>query len=568
MGCIKRGKYYYFRKKINGIDIRISLKTSIKYKAFFISYYMEMQYNTNKKRFLGLDNSDLISAMLQKFYDEVSQDDSALAELRREEIAVDGYGGHSHYAIDIALSKLMPLIMSNDKFAVAKEAEKILKRSNINLAHLTLLDETERNFFNYGLLKKELLALENDKRHTTNAVLPNTDINKFDTTSTMLEQVDDKQKVMTYSMVRDEYLKKKYNSNQQEKTISSYISDSNNFITFLGDKPVTEYTNDDLIEFRDMLLKCPSKYYEKNEFKGLGIKEIIEKNNQLENPHKVLSKVRVKTLLQKTKAVFRHAFSKKYIHYPIHDDIPLEDYSQKNKTEELIKKEDIAYKDEELNNIFNKMSHYSDKIKFTALMNKNPERIYAVLISLFTGMRLKETCQLFLENIKEEHGVYYFYIATLDENIQSLKNMNAYRRIPIPKILLKDLMFEQYLEKRFKNKDKDNKFLFNHLSTIKHITKPVADNFWNPKNKAFTNKEHKTFHNLRATINTKLLRLPNIEKDMVYEILGHEKTNVVNDTHYFEDYELEAKEELLNRVVFDIDFRLIQNNLKYYYNTK
>lgn len=604
MGCIKRGKYYYFRKRINGFDIRISLKTSIKYKAFFISYYIEMQYNSNKKRFLGLENSSLITSMLQKFYEEASKDDSDIAELRREAIAVDGYAGHSHYAIDKEINKILPLTQSNDKDAVANQANKILKRSNINDTHLELLNERERDFFNYGLLKKEILALEKDKEYTTKATLPNVDINKFNTSSTLLDYTNDIQKqnflnqlvdeygeeaskellsqlknasieenkpnecTMLYSEVRDEYVKKKYNSNQQKKTVSSYVSGSNYLIKFLGNRPISKYTNDDLIEFRDMLLQCPSKYYKKDEFEGLSIKEVIKKNKELKEPYEVLSHGRIKTLLQNTKAVFRHAFTKKYIHHPIYDDIPLEDHSIKNDTELLEKQEDKAYNDEELNNIFNKMPEYHDKVKFIKLMNKNPERIYAVLISLFTGMRLKETCQLFLDNIKKEHGIYYFYIASFDKNVQTLKNMNAFRRVPIPKFLLEDMMFEKYLKLRLLDKDKKNRLLFKHLNGIKHITKPVAEQFWNKKSKKFIEKKHKTFHNLRATINTKLLRLSNVEKDMVFEILGHEKTNVVNSTHYFEDFELEAKKELLNRVIFDIDFRVLQNNLTYYYNLK
>lgn len=74
-----------------------------------------------------------------------------------------------------------------------------------------------------------------------------------------------------------------------------------------------------------------------------------------------------------------------------------------------------------------------DKNNFNKIGNNHPRgiRFWIPLISLFTGMRLRECCQLFSDDIGIKNGVPVIYIRKDDMGMKKLKNSQCERTVPI-----------------------------------------------------------------------------------------------------------------------------------------
>ena len=65
-------------------------------------------------------------------------------------------------------------------------------------------------------------------------------------------------------------------------------------------------------------------------------------------------------------------------------------------------------------------------------------------MALFTGARIDEICQLHLDDIRKEGGVWVFDINQKEE--KKLKNPGSARLVPIHPFLLNDLKILDYVE--------------------------------------------------------------------------------------------------------------------------
>lgn len=69
-------------------------------------------------------------------------------------------------------------------------------------------------------------------------------------------------------------------------------------------------------------------------------------------------------------------------------------------------------------------------------------------VALYTGMRLREIIQLYVSDVRQEHGVFYFDINEDDKN-KSLKNHASRRKVPVhPKLI--SLGFLDYVKETHK----------------------------------------------------------------------------------------------------------------------
>jgi integrase len=76
-----------------------------------------------------------------------------------------------------------------------------------------------------------------------------------------------------------------------------------------------------------------------------------------------------------------------------------------------------------------------EPVAFAQWSAKYPHRFFAPLIGLFTGARITEVCQLYVDDIATEHGVPGFHIRKSKPG-QKLKNKSSLRFIPIAQPLL------------------------------------------------------------------------------------------------------------------------------------
>ena len=177
----------------------------------------------------------------------------------------------------------------------------------------------------------------------------------------------------------------------------------------------------------------------------------------------------------------------------------------------------------------------------TNIGNKKHAYYWIPLISLFTGMRLNETCSLYIDNVREISGNHRekrwcFDILEEPERPQKkLKNLASRRIVPIHDSLL-ELGLIEFIEllktKRFPNNTWKEKRLFEELPYSEGIFSRNVSRWWNsrflPKLGLKTTK--KTFHSLRHTVSDHL-KQKGIEPHFINELLGHSSGNIDLDRY-------------------------------------
>ena len=144
-----------------------------------------------------------------------------------------------------------------------------------------------------------------------------------------------------------------------------------------------------------------------------------------------------------------------------------------------------------------------------------PERYFVPLIGMYSGARLNEICQLYVEDVKRFEGVWCFDIN--DERDKRLKTLSSRRLVPIhPR--LAELGFLEYVEQlrghgavRLWENLPAGRDGYGHLFSKwyqRHNRKHVTDD---PK---------KCFHSFRHLV-ADTLKQHCVESSVVSELLGH-----------------------------------------------
>jgi integrase len=145
---------------------------------------------------------------------------------------------------------------------------------------------------------------------------------------------------------------------------------------------------------------------------------------------------------------------------------------------------------------------------------------YVALISLYSGLRTSEVCQLKTGRIKKVDGIYAFEINDVDENTK-LKTLNAYRTIPIHSNLIKFGLLEYVNERQRLGKT----MLFDDLPSgdYKDWSKPIGSRFYRIfKKLKFEDNKKPTLYGLRHTFIDELQQ-QEVAEHIVAELSGHSK---------------------------------------------
>lgn len=230
---------------------------------------------------------------------------------------------------------------------------------------------------------------------------------------------------------------------REKKTILDSRHTLRLFAGIVGDKSVAALTSDDCRLFFDEVRFWPRNASKIPGNKDLSVKDIIRKAKAagVEPPAgHTLSKHR-----QRLSAFFNFLIE--------NDKVQRNPLKGIAKASSFDTDEDTgrAFTQAELDAIF-------EPIAFAAWSAKYPHRFWAPLIGLFTGARVTEVSQLYVDDIAVEHGVPGFHIRKGKPG-QKLKNKGSLRFIPIAQPLL-DAGFLDFVEDMRKaNHDR----LFPHL---------------------------------------------------------------------------------------------------------
>ena len=157
-----------------------------------------------------------------------------------------------------------------------------------------------------------------------------------------------------------------------------------------------------------------------------------------------------------------------------------------------------------------------------------PERFWIPMIAMFSGMRLDEICQMYVDDVQQVDTVWCFNVN--DEIDKKLKNSASNRIIPIHPVLLSCSLIE-YVQSI---KGTGAPRLWRNLSWRKE------DGYGNSMGNWYRrfNREHvskdkgKVFHSFRHTF-TNTLKQAGVSETLIAELVGHSNSESMTMGRYY-----------------------------------
>ena len=284
-----------------------------------------------------------------------------------------------------------------------------------------------------------------------------------------------------WSKVFDEFALEKYNNRTGENTIRQNQQCLETIFEIIGKKYVESITYKDCQKVVRSVYNIPKKWKER--YKGQKLSALLSKKND-----DAISLSSVKKYLRIFKEFMIFCKDSRYIPDSFQGDIKI------TKRKEVISIE--PFSKDELKKIF-------DPMTYPRVMDiKYSYRYWIPLIALYSGMRLNEICQLYLDDIKVSKGVWYFDISD-ERKDQHIKNSQSKRLVPIHSKLL-ELGIIEYANKvrevKVNNKHQDRLFYQLNYSVKNHYIQAISQWFGRYLKKIGIDSRSKVFHSFRHTV--------------------------------------------------------------------
>ncbi len=188
-------------------------------------------------------------------------------------------------------------------------------------------------------------------------------------------------------------------------------------------------------------------------------------------------------------------------------------------------------------------SLFEQKIIEQYCLSSNKNKMYGIIICLYTGIRLGELLALEFSDIDFDKSIMHISKTCYDSKngriIESPKTNSSNRMIPLPKQIIK-------LVKELK-KSSNSSYL------ITDFSKPVAVRSYQRTFELLLKKlniEHKGFHSLRHTFATRALEC-GMDIKTLSELLGHKNTGITLNRYVHSL--LEHKKDMMNKLAKNLE---------------
>lgn len=336
-------------------------------------------------------------------------------------------------------------------------------------------------------------------------------------------------KAMISEVVRKFVDEKVFEGSWDDKTRRENEASFNLLIKIINDGPISSVKYPAAQHFKSVLIQLPSNMNKKPEYRGKSIDEI----RAMKIPKgKRLAPTTINHSIQQVSALFNWAVNQGYI--------------QLNPFAGLKLKDKVAGKDkrlpfslEDLQLIFSSKEYQTGKCK-------HPYYYWLPLMGLYTGARIEELCQLYLEDIKEVDGVWVFDMN--ESHDKKLKNEPSHRAFPVHSRLI-ELGFISYVAKL---KKKGATRLFPELKRGRDGYSVAASRwfsrFWH---RCPTDHSKKSFHSFRHTAlyQWKKKKVP---KEQFIAVSGHKDDSIATGW-YGQGYEASDLVSVVETLDFPID---------------
>jgi integrase len=314
------------------------------------------------------------------------------------------------------------------------------------------------------------------------------------------------------------------------KTEADYRAAFHLFTQIVGDVPVKKIDRKTIDGYKQTLMKLPPNLSKLPKCQGKTIPEILAMAF-----NRTMAPDTVNRNLARVNVLFNYA----EIHGLV-DRNPATGLQLKNKK-----------RDDELRDVFTpgdlrKLFHSRLYLKDEHTQSYT---FWVPVFGLFTGARIEEICQLHLDDIRQEDGVWVLDINAKDE--KHLKNPGSARLIPIHPFLMDDLRIIQYAESL---QEKGEKRLFPELRRLRDGYSQRVSKWFNDRYKKACGitEEGKVFHSFRHTFINALKQNRKVDAYLISELVGHSVQSITM-SRYGKRYEPKKLRDAIKTVKFDVN---------------
>ncbi|MBT0652906.1 site-specific integrase [Geomobilimonas luticola] len=265
----------------------------------------------------------------------------------------------------------------------------------------------------------------------------------------------------------------------------------NLLLQIMGDRPMSILARHDLVSLRDTLTKLPPNI--QKTYPGRSISEILRHSNLV--PMSVTS---INKHLTRMSSLMRFCVLEGHISVNYAEGLQLPQTQRTDEERKSYNMEDIAV----IRNLL-------------PCDSGNLERQWIPVIGMYSGMRLDEICQLYLEDIVDIEGIPCFDIN--DKGDKKLKNKTSRRIIPVHPRLLKDGLLE-YVENM--RKGGQVRLWPNLIKRRDGYSHDFGKWYQRFNRKYVTDDTRKVFHSFRHTV-ADHMKQKGVSDTVIAEILGH-----------------------------------------------
>jgi integrase len=416
--------------------------------------------------------------------------------------------------------------------------------------------QTYRNLCR-GLLRTHIKFLEIEQRRAVGYYEPSAECSQDHSTEKQIRP-DIKPLVLTSCSPTLSEVIKNYSEEQQRgnrwtaKTAGETQASFTLLLEIVGNVPVNTIPN--LRDFKNKLLTLPPNYRKSPKFRDKSLTELLAlaEAGKIE---KTLSVITINKHLTRATSLFKWAVNNGYMERNLAEGLQIATTKRDDEYR-------AVFKDDDLKKLFHSRDYFKDT-------HRHGYRFWLPAIALFTGARLTELCQLYLEDIYEvnpesdsESRIYVIDIN--DKGDKKLKSPKASRRIvPLHDFLVKDLNLPGYVEKL---RSQGQTRLFPELKRRKEGYGKTASKWFGEyrqrcgfklARKSAQDAERKDFHSFRHTV-TNALKQIGVEQTVISELIGHSSGSITFGRYGKRYSPKVVKEQAIDRLSYGIDL----NHLK------
>ena len=308
-----------------------------------------------------------------------------------------------------------------------------------------------------------------------------------------------------------------------------------NLVLFLSDIQIHTVDHPAMRDYKQTLMQLPPNFSNAKAFKGKPFKDIIKIREAKGLP--TLSVSTVNKYMGFAKGLFTYAFNNHHTDINPATGFEIKDKRRSDELRDPFSKEDLI-----------KLFHSKQYLKDT---HKHPYQFWLPILGLFTGCRLEELCQLYVEDVKQVNGVWVLDINE-DKPDKSVKTSER-RLVPLHPFIVNDLNFVTGF---VASKEDPDGRIFTELKRVKeHYGHTPTQRFKKYKESCGIESppRMKTFHSFRHTV-ANYLKQFDVDDKHIKELLGHSTGGVTPNYTGKLWAENMLKKTVLKLDYYDIDF--------------